>query len=102
MCLLCSVSATIEKANIYREIFQDKHKTISSNLPLDPSRNNTIKRLLDDGVINGDVRNVLIGLGVNSRGARVIRYVIAINSLDVYEQFLKMWRDVKMEAVFRV
>lgn len=85
-----------DTADIYHEIFQEKQTSISNNLHLDPGQkqNDTIKRLLDAGVINDAVRTALIGLRVNSRGARVIEHVIAVNNLDVYETFLAIWRDV--------
>jgi hypothetical protein len=84
------------KAIIYHDLFQDRLRVISSNLYLDPAHSNTIRRLLDAGVINADVRDVLIGIDVNLRGERVVRHIIGVNQLDVYEKFLAVWRDVEL------
>jgi hypothetical protein len=87
-----------DKANIYREKFQDKQRAISNNLHLDPRYNNTIILLLDAGVINAELVSVLHNLDVNLRGERVVSYIIAVNDLDVYEKFLVVWRNVKKAA----
>lgn len=87
-----------DEANIYHEVFKERQTAISNNLHLDPIHNNNIRLLLDAGVIDGKLVSVIQGLDVNSRGAKVVSYIIAVNNLDVYEKFLHIWHCIKPDS----